>query len=281
MRSSGYGGCEVAVGTRHGKERQLAPAFADVLGARLVVPPDLDTDRFGTFSAEVTRTLSAVEAVRAKARLGMRAANLPYGLASEASYGPLPGHGLFGHEELLLFVDDVRSFEVLEGYRTDASLAFSQRVRAVTELSPSVIHSLDRQGLVVGPAAGGSPADIVKGIADEQTACAAIAAATGRSSDGFALVQADLRAHHNASRQEILIRLAQRMAHRLSTRCPRCRATGFGRVRALNGRPCRICATPTALAMGEVHACAVCGHGILIPSRAGKADPSACPTCNP
>ncbi len=80
-----YLGVAVAVGTRHLKQRQLAPAFTDVLGARLVVPDDLDTDRFGTFSGEMARTASARETACKKARLGMCVTGLRCGVASEAS----------------------------------------------------------------------------------------------------------------------------------------------------------------------------------------------------
>ena len=95
---SPYRGYEVAVGTRHGKERQLAPAFVEVLGASLVVPPDLDTDQFGTFTGEVARVASATDTARAKARLGMRTLGLRHGLASEASYQPSSALGWPVHE---------------------------------------------------------------------------------------------------------------------------------------------------------------------------------------
>ena len=79
------------VGTRHGKAEQFASAFHRHLGAHLLTPPDLNTDQFGTFAGEQPRLGTALQTARAKARLGMRATGLPYGLASEASYGPLPG----------------------------------------------------------------------------------------------------------------------------------------------------------------------------------------------
>lgn len=124
-----YSGAHVAVGTKHGKARQLAPPFRDVLGAHLVTPPDLDTDQFGTFSGEVARRMTAVEAARGKATFAMRVTGLPYGLASEASYGPLPAIGLPGHEELLVFVDDTRGIEVVGGSRPASPVAVATHRR--------------------------------------------------------------------------------------------------------------------------------------------------------
>lgn len=106
---SPYLGLRVAVGSRHGKQDQIAPAFRAALGAHLVTPPDLDTDRFGTFSGETPRSMGAAEAARGKAALAMAATDLPRGLASEASYGPLPG-GWSGHQEILLFCDTVQGW---------------------------------------------------------------------------------------------------------------------------------------------------------------------------
>ncbi len=109
-----YRGQLVALATRHGKQRQVGPVFGEVLGAGLVVPRDVDTDRFGTFSGEVPRAGPALATARAKARLGMRTAGLRLALASAASYQVLPGFGCCGHEELLLFLDDMRGLEVVE-----------------------------------------------------------------------------------------------------------------------------------------------------------------------
>ena len=54
-----FSGRTLAVATRHGKERAIAPPFLEGLPlAQVVVVPDLDTDRFGTFSGEVERRLS-------------------------------------------------------------------------------------------------------------------------------------------------------------------------------------------------------------------------------
>jgi hypothetical protein len=72
-----YRGRLIAVGTRHGKQHQFAPAFRALLGADLVTPADLDTDRFGAFTGEVARRGSAAQAARAKARLAMEVTGLP------------------------------------------------------------------------------------------------------------------------------------------------------------------------------------------------------------
>ena len=268
-----YLGVAVAVGTRHLKQRELAPAFADVLGARLVVPDDLDTDRFGTFSGEVTRTASALETARSKARYGMCVAGLRHGVASEASYGPA------GHEEILVFVDDVRGIEVCETQWDAAEYAVSHRVRSVEDLPAQVTNALSAQAVIVRPS--GSRDGVVKGINDVACLRAAVAAAVTCAEDALAVVEPDLRAHHNPRRQRVLARLGYRLAHRLATPCPECGTPGFGRVRSVVGLPCTACGSPTDLPLHDEHACCSCAHRSTVRVGPAGADPARCEYCNP
>ena len=131
-----YRGCVIVFGTLNGKERQVAPAFANVLGARLFAPPALDTDQFGTFTGNIPRTLTPLEAARAKTRLAITATGHPYGLASEASYGPMPGIGWPGHEEILLFLDDTRGLEIVQDHRSLAIPGPAMRATSYADSPP-------------------------------------------------------------------------------------------------------------------------------------------------
>lgn len=276
-----YRNASIAVGTRHGKERQFTPAFARVLAARLVVPPDLDTDRFGTFTPELARTGTAVDTARAKAHYGMDAAGLDYGLASEASYGSC-AQGAPWHEEILLFADRRHGLEVLEGHRTTTVPAVRHLLCESEDLPPSVSAGLPRQAVTVRPAGSRDPAHIAKGLTDIDAVMRAITVARRRADDGRVVVEPDLRAHHNPTRQRVLTVLAWRLARRLATHCPSCGAPGFGRVDTVSGLPCAICGAPTPLPHSAVHACAVCEHRSITPATPGeRADPGQCPECNP
>lgn len=280
---SPYLGRLIAVGTKHGKQAQLEPAFHRILGAVLRTPADLDTDQFGTFTGETPRTGTAVEAARAKARLAMHVTGLARGVASEASYGPLPGSGLPGHEEILLFCDDLRGIEVLEGLRTPSLPGSSQLVEHGDEVPDSLIAGLPGQALIVRPhnPLPGTAAATIKGITDTTALRRAVESATSRSADGLAAVEPDLRAQHNPSRRLILERLGVTLAHRLATRCPACRTPGFGRIATESGLPCRMCAAPTPLPNNEIHGCASCAHRLERSVTESLADPADCPNCNP
>ena len=77
-----------ALCTLHGKEAALAPPLS-ALGITLI-RPEIDTDRFGTFTAETPRFGTMAEAARAKAKAAISATGLPVGIGSEDAYGPHP-----------------------------------------------------------------------------------------------------------------------------------------------------------------------------------------------
>jgi hypothetical protein len=139
---------------------------------------------------------------------------------------------------------------------------------------------LPTQALIVRPSAPCQPGHVVKGITDLQLLSTAITTATQQSADGLALVEPDLRAHHNPSRRLVLRRLADTLARRLATRCPACSTPGFGRVDSEPGLPCRVCETPTDAIRNEIHACPKCSHCVTA-AIAMTADPAWCPQCNP
>ncbi|GAA3345010.1 hypothetical protein GCM10020358_50470 [Amorphoplanes nipponensis] len=277
-----YRGALVAFGTRHGKHHQVAGAFADVLGARVTAPDDIDTDQYGTFTGETPRTGSPLAAARAKADLARRLTGAGLALASEASYGHLHGSPVAVHEELLLFHDAARDIEVIEGERVPLTLPAAVRIRSVAAAGDFLERAgFGRQALIVRPSAGGSPADIRKGVTAAEPLAAAVRHATERSADGHALVEPDLRACHNPTRRAVLRRLGRRLADRLATGCPACGCPGFGRVDSRPGLPCRACGTPTDAIAADRHGCAGCPHHVLVPRSEPGADPQRCPRCNP
>lgn len=113
LTRSVYAGRRIALLTQHGKEAVIAPVLDTALGCRVERVSDFDTDTLGTFTRDIPRAGSQIEAARRKARIGMELSGLPLGLASEGSFGPDPMAGLFPwNVEVLLFIDDERDIEV-------------------------------------------------------------------------------------------------------------------------------------------------------------------------
>jgi hypothetical protein len=73
-----YRGVSAALATKHEKEKIVAPLFSS-LGISLQVP-QIDTDVLGTFSGEIERVGTPKEVVLKKARMGIEASGLSYGM---------------------------------------------------------------------------------------------------------------------------------------------------------------------------------------------------------
>ncbi len=84
VREGGYFGRSAAFLTQHGKEKIVAPVLEAALGCRVTHVTSFDTDLLGTFTRDIPRAGTQLEATRKKARLGMELAGLPLGVASEA-----------------------------------------------------------------------------------------------------------------------------------------------------------------------------------------------------
>ncbi|MBU3646369.1 MAG: hypothetical protein FGM49_06150, partial [Candidatus Nanopelagicaceae bacterium] len=79
MKLHPYRGTTAAIATKHLKEQIIAPIFVE-LGVSLEVAA-VDTDLLGTFTGEIEREGTPKEVAIRKARLGMAATGLAYGLA--------------------------------------------------------------------------------------------------------------------------------------------------------------------------------------------------------
>ena len=262
-----------ALGTLHGKEAAIAPPLS-TLGITLVVAP-IDTDAFGTFTAETPRQGTMEQAARAKARAAIAATGLRHGIASEGAYGPhpyLPFTPL--GQEVLLWHDAETGQDVIERTR-DTRPHYDHHEAATPEEAQPFLSRINfpETAVIVAPSATCPP--FAKGIRDHETLAATLSRATGKS-----FLQTDMRAHMNPRRMSVIASLATRLAQRLSVPCPQCHAPGWGLLATDPGLPCGECDTPTRLPAFDIHGCTACGTTDRRP-RPGTADPAHCPTCNP
>lgn len=285
--SNFYRGVVMAVGTRHDKARFMVKPFRRELGTVLLTPPELDTDQFGTFTGTVTRRGTPAATARAKAILASQVSGLPVAVATEASYflSPVLGWGI--HEELMLVLDRDRGIEIIEGERLLSELPAPVHVPSLNASARCFLFAagLGTHAVTVHPAhlpARMDPATAVRsGLTDLDEVAEALTDAAGTSMDGRAVLRVDLRAHHNPARQQVITRLAARMARRLATGCPACGTPGFGRTHIVGGLPCAQCGHGTDLAAADVHSCPMCTFTRYVSHGSDLADAGDCSRCNP
>lgn len=283
MSSTGGGhrwaGVTAAIATKHGKERQFGPPLAAWTGMELIVA-DVDTDELGTFTGERPRPGSALEIGRRKALWAIEHSGTQLGLGNEGSFGPHPEAPMLASSlEVAVLVDPREDLEVVEQI-----IALETNYQHIeVEEAGATDGFLDAIGfpahaVVVSSAGGTGP--MFKGLQDAVSVERAVTACLHDS--GRALIQTDMRAHLNPTRQRALTLLAEKLAHRLTVCCPACAAPGWGIVGVETGLTCELCRRPTPLVAADVDGCARRGcQERRIRPRTELAPAARCPRCNP
>jgi hypothetical protein len=281
-----YEGESAVLATMHGKERVIAPLLERELGLRVSLADGLDTDRFGTFTREVERTGSPLDAARAKIAGGFdRAPSARVGLASEGSFGPHPFIPFLPlGRELVLLVDRKADFELI-GLDADSDTNFGHAM--VTDVAAAIAFAqrsrFPDHGLIVMGCEHDRPAphvmidkDITNSAKLEKAVkdCVALC--------GSAFVETDMRAHRNPTRMAAIGRATEDLIRRFLSPCPACLRPGFDVTERIPGVPCAWCAAPTGMTRTEVLTCAGCDHRSERPATdQATADPGQCGQCNP
>ena len=277
-----FAGQAIALLTQHGKERVIKPVLDEAIACSVRHVSGFDTDSLGTFTRDISRKGSQLEAARKKARMGMSLSGLPVGVASEGSFGPDPFAGMFNwNVEMLVLIDDRSNLEIV-----GISQAAAQCGDLVTsdwsiaaEFAKGV--GFPEHHLVVRPE-GKSADNIFKGIQDWQSFEEIFGLAMQVSSSGKVFIESDLRAHANPTRMENIRLAAIDLSNRVNSHCPECGAPGFWPAQAIKGLPCSACGAPTHVPMGELWKCVACSHqqSKFKPANE-RANPQHCDLCNP
>lgn len=272
--------------TMHGKEVVIAPILRDGLGLDVEVTSGIDTDRFGTFTREIPRVGSQLEAARRKIEAAFMA--LPDAEVAIASEGSFSAHPQFPFvsqgREIVLMVDRAQQLE-LHGF--DESID-TNHAHDVIDASGQALDFARRigfpaHGVVVLGARDDAPASDLFAFKDASDDAALVAAAAHAIRlCGRAHLESDMRAHRNPTRMAAIERATRDLVQRFKRRCPRCNHPGFDNVECVSGLPCRACSFPTALPKAHVMRCSACGHSLVRPVwQARFAEPMQCGICNP
>jgi hypothetical protein len=277
-----YHGRQVAFLTRHGKQDLVRAPLEAALGCHVVHTDGYDTDQLGTFTREVARPGSQLEAARRKAQIGMELTGARLGMASEGTFGPDPFGGFMPwNTELLLWVDQDQGIEVA-GVAHGPAQSRLGTVKTLEELEAfAAAAKFPEHHLALRPQHEDHP-EICKGLRDRHSLAEAFRAAKAKSANGVVVVENDLRAFCNPSRQVIIRQAAEDLVRKLLSACPQCARPGFGLTRHVSGLPCGACGRKTRLPVAEVWRCQGCGHeDQRTINSAQLADPGRCDFCNP
>ena len=280
-KSCRYAGASFALLTKHAKERAVAPRFREALGAPVLVIDTFDTDTLGTFTRDVPRAGSQMEAARRKAELAIELSGLPLGLGSEGSFGPGPFGFLASNLEVIVMIDrdlgiEVAGVAVSPGHQ--ASGVFDRWERLEEFASTMAFPS---HGLVLRPEGQDDPR-IFKDCADFDSLRAVFHECAAISREGLVFAESDLRAHRNPTRMETIGEACDDLIRRIQCDCPACAKPGFGLAKKIPGLPCKWCGEPTNAIRAEEFKCPSCAYVEIRRLKNEEfGDPGTCPACNP
>jgi len=277
-----YSGLKASLLTQHGKESVICPQLFDSNGLEVIHVSEYDTDKLGSFTRDIPRYGSQLDAARKKARVGMELSGSTLGIASEGAFDNDPYTGMFPwNYELVLLIDDIRNIEIIGFFGGQAQSA-SQQVSSWDELTALLSEAkFTTHQLVIRPDDEYHP-ECRKGIKDLESLKEAFDWATGLSKKGNVFVENDLRAHTNPTRMANILKATQDLSRKMNSLCPECRAPGFWVTERKKGLPCSSCEAPTNLPIANIWSCVKCEYKKEeIMSDQMKADPSKCNYCNP
>lgn len=280
--SNWFGGRKLAIGTQHGKEKVIAPAFESILGVKCIVPSSINTDQFGTFSGEIERTGTPIETLRQKCKHTSIVSGFDLVVASEGSFGSHPSLVFVpADDEWMMLTDYKNELEITARLCStstnfqQAKISTEQELRAFAQLVQFPSHAL------VLKQDETTTAFCKKGIDSWEK----LGSAFQRMIDanGSAWVETDMRAHLNPTRMNVIEEVTHLLIQKIQSACPSCAAPGFSLTKSVSGLPCAWCNTPTLTTKSHVYSCQKCNFAVekKYPSGKQTESPEFCLHCNP
>jgi len=261
--------------TCHGKQVALEGPLAQA-GYAVFTVNDFDTDSLGTFTGEIAREGTMLEAARHKAQLACELSGARFGVGSEGSFGGDPWFGITGWgREVLVWYDAEKGLEIsafVQGAETNYANKCVTNLEEALSFAAAI--GFPQHGIVVG-----QPDQAVydKSCSDLQAFHVCVNKALEH---GPVDLSTDMRAHRNPKRMQMIARCAQDLATRLATHCPQCKAPGFGAHAPVLGALCEECHMPTRQARAVVFKCVACGFESENHLRS-EVKAQYCDYCNP
>ncbi len=272
--------------TMHQKERVIVPLLEKELGIKVTVPSNFNTDIFGTFTREVKRPGTQIEAARFKAEKALELTGESLALASEGSFAPHPSLPyISSNREIVILIDKQNDLEIIgEEFSIDTNhnhqvissleeaLKFTQKV-GFPEHGVIVMFEENPQ----------DSTNVFKGITTEAQLVEAVDFTLKNSPTGKAHIETDMRAMYNPTRMKNIEKATLNLISKIKSVCPQCSTPGFEITQRIQGLPCAICSTPTILIKSVIYQCQKCSFKKerLYPDGIEFADPGQCMYCNP
>lgn len=272
--------------TMHRKEQAIAPPLKQKLNMEVIVPENFNTDRFGTFTRDIERAGTQLEAARLKAQTALEVTGETLAIASEGMFYPHPAlPSVACNREIVLLLDKKHDLEIV-GTEVSLETNFAHQqvktVQAALEFAQKA--GFPEHGLVVMfNKETQNQEEIFKGITDPEQLVETVEFVLKHSPQKMAHIETDMRAMYNPTRMQAIAKATENLIEKIEQICPNCGCPGFDVVERKKGLPCQLCKFPTSLIRAEIYQCQKCQfrQESLFPQGQEFADPAQCMYCNP
>jgi hypothetical protein len=266
----------------HGKEEAIAPVLLRELGISCHTALNLDTDQLGTFSGEIERKGSPLDALRAKCQLAIDQGWEDIIIASEGSFGPHPQMYFAYADDEWVMLKDVKNDLEIFGRHVSTHTNFNAKEVATWNALQLFAEQVKfpSHALILRPAVD-DYREMQKGISNLVKLEEVFHSLNEQF--GSVYVETDMRAHFNPSRMLVIQRATEDLVRMIKSVCPACEAPGYGVVESVPGLPCESCGMPTASTLKHLYRCQHCSHTSenKYPRGKKKESPMYCSFCNP
>ncbi|BAY15731.1 hypothetical protein NIES21_15500 [Anabaenopsis circularis NIES-21] len=274
------------IATMHKKEKVIAPLLQQELDIKTIVPPNFNTDVFGTFTREIKRPGNQITAAKLKAEKALKMTGESLAIASEGSFVPHPlVPYIYSNREIVILLDKQNEIEIIgEEFSIDTNFNHQivENLPEAYDFAKKV--GFPEHGLVVSWSdAAKNSMEIIKGITTAAKLQETIQTALNNSVDGKVSLETDMRALYNPTRMKNIAKATLDLLNKIKSLCPQCSAPGFAITEKIAGLPCEMCSIPTSLTLSVIYHCQKCGfkQEKLFPNGREFADPAQCMYCNP
>ncbi|MBK1989388.1 hypothetical protein A0J48_017915 [Sphaerospermopsis aphanizomenoides BCCUSP55] len=272
--------------TMHHKEKVITPLLQQKLGINVIVPQNIKTDDFGTFTREIKRPDTQIDTAKLKAQKANEITGETIAIASEGSFAPHPSFPyIYANREIIVFLDLEKELEII-GEVFSTATNFNHQVinnfQAAEEFALKV--GFPEHGLVIWLETSNlQNSNIIKGINTPEKLQESVNFALNNSLDGKLHIETDMRALYNPTRMKNIEQATQDLINKINSCCPQCSTPGFSITDKITGLPCESCHQPTFLTMAVIYQCQKCNfiEKRLYPDGKEFADPGLCSYCNP
>lgn len=273
---------KIVIATKHKKETVIGPAFQKAFGMSYFLPEELDTDKLGTFTGEVERVGTPIDAARKKCELALAGCDADWAVASEGSFGPHPTlYFMPADEEYIVLVNRKKDLEIavktcsLDTNYTSYDAGSDEKVADFLKRVKFPSHAL----IVMDSPS--NPQFMEKGIATDVQLTQAMDYCIAHF--GSYHIMTDMRAMCNPTRMSVIQELTVKLVEKMRSCCPACSRPGFSVTDVIRGLACSCCSLPTNSIKSLIYSCAGCHYTQLkeYPEAKLSEDPMFCDYCNP